>query len=311
MAVLAKTTHNAAAAMENKEVKRSRKRPNKASLETKSEEDDSNVELINSSNNKKKKRQATTKHVPKQHEVVTDIVNEAEDQIHNEPDSITTQEGGVEGVKHGYCIVPSAKRFLLLHSFLKRNLSKKVVVICSSWQAAKFYTDLLKHLKIDSVYFHGKMDKEKSNSPISKFSKADSGILFTDFPVEGLEFSDVDWCVQYDPPDIPQGWTGSKGNILTFLTPNELQYLNHLQDAKVQAVKYEFESKKLSKGEPQLEKLVSKNHHLYTSAVKAYRSYIIAYHQRSMKDVFNVDHLDLLAVVASFCFSNPPKIHLD
>ncbi|KAI8029958.1 DEAD-box ATP-dependent RNA helicase 51 [Camellia lanceoleosa] len=33
-----------------------------------------------------------------------------------------------EGLQQGYCVVPSAKRFILLYSFLKRNLSKKVMI---------------------------------------------------------------------------------------------------------------------------------------------------------------------------------------
>ena len=32
----------------------------------------------------------------------------------------------VEGLEQGYCIVPSQKRFLLLFTFLKKNLKKKV-----------------------------------------------------------------------------------------------------------------------------------------------------------------------------------------
>ena len=32
-----------------------------------------------------------------------------------------------EGLEQGYCVVPSAQRFLLLFTFLKRNLQKKVL----------------------------------------------------------------------------------------------------------------------------------------------------------------------------------------
>ena len=31
-----------------------------------------------------------------------------------------------EGLEQGYCVVPSAQRFLLLFTFLKKNLNKKV-----------------------------------------------------------------------------------------------------------------------------------------------------------------------------------------
>ena len=31
-----------------------------------------------------------------------------------------------EGLEQGYCVVPSAQRFLLLFTFLKKNMNKKV-----------------------------------------------------------------------------------------------------------------------------------------------------------------------------------------
>lgn len=33
-----------------------------------------------------------------------------------------------EGLEQGYCVVPSAQRFLLLFTFLKRNAGKKVAI---------------------------------------------------------------------------------------------------------------------------------------------------------------------------------------
>jgi len=36
-----------------------------------------------------------------------------------------------EGLEQGYCVVPSAQRFLLLFTFLKKNLQKKVRILCT------------------------------------------------------------------------------------------------------------------------------------------------------------------------------------
>ena len=41
------------------------------------------------------------------------------------------------------------------------------------------------------------------------------------------------------------------------------------------------------------EKLVASNYYLNKSAKEAYRSYILAYKAHSMKDIFNLDALDL------------------
>ncbi|RWW67139.1 hypothetical protein BHE74_00025439 [Ensete ventricosum] len=67
-----------------------------------------------------------------------------------------------------------------------------------------------------------------------------------------------------------------------------------------------------------LEKIVGENYFLSQSAKDAYRSYILAYNSHSMKNVFNVHHLNLKDiwaflqdVAASLCFVSPPKVNLD
>ncbi|GER28057.1 ATP-dependent RNA helicase has1 [Striga asiatica] len=204
-----------------------------------------------------------------------------------------------EGLQQGYCIVPSAKRFILLYSFLKRNLSKKVMVFFSSCNSVKFHSELLRYIQIDCLDIHGKQKQQKRTTTFFDFCKAEKGILLcTDVAARGLDIPSVDWIVQYDPPDEPKEYIhrvgrtargeGAKGNALLFLIPEELQFLRYLKD-----------------------KLVSNNYYLNKSAKDAYRSYILAYNSHSMKDIFNVHRLDLKAVAASFCFTSPPKVNLN
>ena len=49
----------------------------------------------------------------------------------------------VEGLEQGYVICEADKRFLLLFSFLKRNLKKKIIVFLSSCNSVKYYGELL------------------------------------------------------------------------------------------------------------------------------------------------------------------------
>ncbi|TYH61645.1 hypothetical protein ES332_D07G067100v1 [Gossypium tomentosum] len=197
-----------------------------------------------------------------------------------------------EGLQQGYCVVHSSKRFILLYSFLKRNMSKKV------------------------------MKQQKRTTTFFDFCKAEKGILLcTDVAARGLDIPAVDWILQYDPPDEPKEYIhrvgrtargeGAKGNALLFLIPEELQFLRYLKSAKVPVKEYEFDEKKLANVQSHLEKLVENNYYLNKSAKDAYRSYILAYNSHSMKDIFNVHRLDLQAVAASFCFSCPPKVNLN
>lgn len=227
-----------------------------------------------------------------------------------------------EGLQQGYCIAPSAKRFLLLYSFLKRNLSKKVMVFFSSCNSVKFHSELLKYIQVDCFDIHGKQKQQKRTTTFFDFCKAEKGILLcTDVAARGLDIPAVDWIVQYDPPDEPKEYIhrvgrtargeGGKGNALLFLIPEELQFLRYLKAAKVPVKEYEYDEKKLANVQSHLEKLVANNYYLNKSAKDAYRSYILAYNSHSMKDIFNVHRLDLQAVAASFCFSCPPKVNLN
>ncbi|CAH9082040.1 unnamed protein product [Cuscuta europaea] len=227
-----------------------------------------------------------------------------------------------EGLQQGYCVIPSAKRFILLYSFLKKNLSKKIMVFFSSCNSVKFHSELLRYIHIDCFDIHGKQKQQKRTSTFFDFCKAEKGILLcTDVAARGLDIPAVDWIIQYDPPDEPKEYIhrvgrtargeGAKGNALLFLIPEELKFLVYLKVAKVPVKQYEFDDRKLANVQSHLEKLVSNNYYLNKSAKEAYRSYILAYNSHSMKDIFNVHRLDLQAVATSFCFSSPPKININ
>ncbi|CAA7403989.1 unnamed protein product [Spirodela intermedia] len=242
------------------------------------------------------------------------------------PDYVGVDDGRAkvtnEGLQQGYCVVSSAKRFILLYSFLKRNMSKKVMVFFSSCNSVKYHADLLRFIKVDCCDIHGKQKQQKRTTTFFDFCKAEKGILLcTDVAARGLDIHAVDWIVQYDPPDEPKEYIhrvgrtargeGGRGHALLFLIPEEMQFLSYLKAAKVPVKEYEFEEKKLANVQSHLEKLVETNYHLNQSAKDAYRSYMLAYNSHSMKDVFNVHRLDVKAVAASFGFSSPPKVNLN
>lgn len=97
-----------------------------------------------------------------------------------------------EGLEQGYCIVPCSKRFILLYSFLKRNLSKKVMVFFSSCNSVKFHSELLCYINVPCFDIHGKQKQQKRTSTFFDFCKADKGILLcTDVAARGLDIPAV------------------------------------------------------------------------------------------------------------------------
>lgn len=60
----------------------------------------------------------------------------------------------------------------------------------------------------------------------------------------------------------------------------------------------------------QLEKLIGKNYFLNMSAKEAYKAYVRAYDSHHLKQIFDVQTLDLAKVAASFGFQVPPAVDL-
>ncbi|MCP9260852.1 ATP-dependent RNA helicase has1 [Dirofilaria immitis] len=164
----------------------------------------------------------------------------------------------------------------------------------------------------------GKQKQQKRTCTFFSFCQAKSGILLcTDVAARGLDIPQVDWIVQYDPPDEPREYihrvgrtargVSGTGNALLILRPEELGFLRYLKHAKVVLNEYEFSWSKIANIQLQLEKLIEQNYYLNKSAKEAYKCYIRAYDSHSLKTIFDVNTLNLIAVSKSFGFSTPPS----
>ena len=236
---------------------------------------------------------------------------------------VKNKEGAatVAGLEQGYVVCPSDKRFMLLFTFLKKNRNKKVMVFFSSCMSVKFHHELLNYIDLPVMCIHGKQKQTKRTTTFFQYCNADSGILLcTDVAARGLDIPDVDWIVQYDPPDDPKEYIhrvgrtargeGGKGHALMILRPEELGFLRYLKQANVPLNEFEFSWSKISNIQPQMEKLISKNYFLNISAKEAYKAYVRAYESHSLKQIYDVHNLDLALVGRSFGFVVPPHIDI-
>ncbi|EAW10760.1 ATP-dependent RNA helicase HAS1 [Aspergillus clavatus NRRL 1] len=227
----------------------------------------------------------------------------------------------VEGLEQGYVICEADKRFLLLFSFLKRNLKKKIIVFFSSCNCVKYHAELLNYIDLPVLELHGKQKQQKRTNTFFEFCNAKQGTLIcTDVAARGLDIPAVDWIIQFDPPDDPRDYihrvgrtargANAKGRSLMFLQPSEVGFLKHLKEARVPVVEFEFPASKIVNVQSQLEKLIGQNYYLNKSAKEGYRSYLQAYASHSLRSVFDVHKLDLVKVAKGFGFSTPPRIDI-
>ncbi|XP_038205979.1 ATP-dependent RNA helicase DDX18-like [Arvicola amphibius] len=228
----------------------------------------------------------------------------------------------VDGLEQGYIVCPSEKRFLLLFTFLKKNRKKKVMVFFSSCMSVKYHYELLNYINLPVLAIHGRQKQNKRTTTFFQFCNADSGILLcTDVAARGLDIPEVDWIVQYDPPDDPKEYIhhvgrtarglNGRGHALLILRPEELGFLRYLKQSKVPLNQFDLSWSKVSDIQSQLEKLIEKNYFLHKSAQEAYKSYIRAYDSHSLKQIFDVNNLNLPQVALSFGFKVPPFIDLN
>src|ERR1700733_15986343 len=96
----------------------------------------------------------------------------------------------VAGLEQGYVICDSDKRFLLLFSFLKRNLKKKIIVFFSSCNCVKYHAELLNYIDLPVLDLHGKQKQQKRTNTFFEFCNAKQGTLIcTDVAARGLDVS--------------------------------------------------------------------------------------------------------------------------
>lgn len=234
----------------------------------------------------------------------------------------TSTSSTVSGLEQGYVIAQANQRFLLLYTFLKKNRDKKVMVFFSSCMSTKFHEELFNYVDLTCSSIHGKKKQSSRMQTYYDFCSAEKGLLLcTDVAARGLDIPNVDWIVQYDPPDDPREYihrvgrtargAGGTGKALLFLLPEEIAFLQYLKKMNIPLNEYVFGKNKIANVQNQLERLIEKNYHLHCSARDAYRAYLHSYASHALKDAFNVYSLDLQQIAFSFGFSTPPKVDLN
>jgi ATP-dependent RNA helicase DDX18/HAS1 len=112
------------------------------------------------------------------------------------------------------------------------------------------------------MLLQGKQKQQKRTETFFDFINAESGILLcTDVAARGLDIPQVDWIIQYDPPDDPRDYihrvgrtarAGKVGKSLLFLLESELGFLRYLKEAKVPLNEYSFPTDRIKNVQTQV-----------------------------------------------------------
>ena len=108
--------------------------------------------------------------------------------------------------------LPQAKPAQLVAFLVEKAKTSKVIVFVLTCAAVDYYAAVLPKVKalvaagvaktVEAL--HGRMPQKRRVAVYDRFLAAPSGVLLcTDVAARGVDIPDVDWIVQFDPPQVP------------------------------------------------------------------------------------------------------------
>lgn len=246
-----------------------------------------------------------------------------------------------------YVVVEHDQRFSVLVKFLsdafgmRNSMSNgktvlnefKCIVFLSTCAAVDFFGTILKHLPKfrdvlngttgDIILLHGKMVQKKRVSNYKRFQETKSGVLIcTDVVARGIDLPDVDWILQYDPPQDPNFFVhrigrtaraGRTGNALSFISQKEDVYINYLRIRKVpcEELPESFGLRSLEVVEdilPIVKTLITQDRDFLEKGTRAFIAFVRSYKEHQCQFIFRFQDLDLGRVARGFALLQLPKI---
>lgn len=253
---------------------------------------------------------------------------------------------------HWTCARPEEKLGRLL-AFLSRHREKKVMVFFITCAAVDYFARILtqhpafrwvlgtdqgegngKKRKVGGLQgsrvavLHGKMVQKKRDGMLARFTQAASeggGVLLcTDVAARGLDVPDVDWIVQYEPPQDPSFFihrvgrtarAGRVGRSLTFLLEAEEPYVEFLRLKGVPLAALEEDEVRLPNEDPAgtgvvegVKALALRDREVLERGTRAFTAFVRAYKEHQCQFIFRFAQLDLGALARAYGLLRLPKM---
>lgn len=138
-----------------------------------------------------------------------------------------------------YLVCEPEEKMSRLLKILCELCDKKVIVFFATCASVGYFSTISKRLlpELNVVAIHGKMHKARQQL-FAKFSEHSRAVLMcTDVMARGVDFPNVDWVIQFDPPSSTKAFVhrcgrtarmGKQGQALVMLLPTETSYVEFL-----------------------------------------------------------------------------------
>ena len=211
----------------------------------------------------------------------------------------------------------SREKIAVLFQFLKENPHAKTIVFFGTCDSTNFFHLVLSRIPgfPQMMRIHGKMPQRKREKVYAAFESAGAGVLLTtDLIARGIDFPDVDWIVQFDPPKSPDSFihrigrtarAGKTGQTLILLRSHEEAYIAFLQGRGVVLQTKDIDMKDYSEA---IERVVLEDREVYEEAQKAFVSYIRFYQEQELSFLFRLKDLDIGDLAHSYSLLRLPRV---
>ncbi|KAH7314717.1 hypothetical protein KP509_21G017700 [Ceratopteris richardii] len=211
------------------------------------------------------------------------------------PSSLTIQFLMCEGNEKSNQLV----QFLIEFSSVKSIVYFMTCACVDYWATVLPTLKCLKNVSIISL--HGKMQQSTREKALSEFTSMQAGVLLcTDVAARGLDIPNVDWILQYDPPQDPNVFVhrvgrtarmGRSGNALVFLLPKEDAYVEFLKIRRV-PIDERDQFPTTENVVPLLRAAAIKDRAIMEKGLKAFVSFVRAYKEHQCSYIFRLKELE-------------------
>ncbi|KAJ3114609.1 ATP-dependent RNA helicase ddx55 [Physocladia obscura] len=205
------------------------------------------------------------------------------------------------------------------------------------------FSDYLEGIQVFAL--HGKMVPKRRELVYEKFTQCTEPciLLTTDVSSRGLDIPDVDWVIQYDPPQDPKSFShrcgrtaraGRVGRAVVYLSRNEETYVEFLRIRKIPMTEFPAfppilsRTQQQQKQQPQettedsptpplqhlspiletLRTLAKLDKDTHDKSIRAFTSWIRSYKEHQASSIFRLKSVDFAALAQSFGILRMPKV---
>lgn len=153
---------------------------------------------------------------------------------------VDDQNPTTEIIRQSYCQVEEDDKFSLVRKLIYTQRPESCIIFCNTREKVDMVFAKMKGKRHDCGSLHGGMEQRERLLTIQRFKRGEFPFLIaTDVLARGIHVDDISLVINYDIPLEAEsyvhrigrtGRAGTKGMAVTFVTPNELKFLNEIEE---------------------------------------------------------------------------------